>query len=172
MVGGDLKTADKYYSVMIGEQLLVGCKTDIQSYVEMQKANRCNLTLHRVKLIAEAETTLEHRKWNYTNMWGFVYPVESDVAVIKQIVIYDNGKYIRMIKGSFVNLKENGRDISMIWGNKIFKFYKNKCSQRITETFLCVAEEFYENKSDALNDMNKPEKIDLASIFDEIFYDG
>ncbi len=132
-----------------------------------------------VNLVCADERTLEARKWDHINTWGFPYHMRFDEARISQIIVDKQGTLIRLIRGWFKNLSyEDGaggwiRPDDGFWGHPgMIDVQYNPDGSITLNNLLYVAEDSAsDDKATFVAEFSK-KPIVLDSICEEIFGDG
>lgn len=134
--------------------------------------------LKPVKLIAENELIVDKYKWKHINIWHCPYYMHAGISHFKQVVLQDDGNYIRAIKPQFCELRYAIEEQSesqdkfegMFWGFPEMIKYDSTSTK--TWGRLYLYEERYSDKAAACRDLDNTEKINLRSFCDDIFGDG
>lgn len=134
--------------------------------------------LKPVKLIAENELIVDKYKWKHINIWHCPYYMHAGISHFKQVVLQDDGNYIRAIKPQFCELRYAIEEQSesqdkfegMFWGFP--EMIKYDSTSEKTWDRLYLYEERYSDKAAACGDLDNTEKINLRSFCDDIFGDG
>ena len=104
--------------------------------------------------------------------------MHAGISHFKQVVLQDDGNYIRAIKPQFCELRYAIEEQSesqdkfegMFWGFPEMIKYDSTSTK--TWDRLYLYEERYSDKAAACRDLDNTEKINLRSFCDDIFGDG
>lgn len=135
--------------------------------------------LEPVQFKRSAVIRLGKTEQEHINIWGFPYNFRFDEALIRQIVIKHEDKYIRCLQVWLTNLEMEMTDSDWesmtegFWGNAILlEVDQRQNSSFIFSNLLYIEEERFDKMHDAFESIGKPELLKMKGIYDEIVADG
>ena len=138
-------------------------------------SDRRLLTL--VEVIKKERFDLAPYAWDHANIFDCIYQMKADAAAIEQMLIKQKDWYIRCVRCVFTNLQYMSESPAYKGYQKMpNRFWGLPGMIQMEENryilSLYVREKYYTFPEEALADMGKADKLNLANVCSEIFGDG
>lgn len=171
------------YIRQLPERSFATTKAALQEYLDGNENAAHHVCFCDHKLLTPVEMIKQERfdlapyAWDHANIFDCIYKMKADAAAIEQILIKQGNWYIRCARCVFTNLqymsesplcKGYQKMPNRFWG--LPGMIRMEADRYILR--LYVREKYYTRPEEALGDMGKADKLDLANVCNEIFADG